>query len=199
MVTRRRMTKSDRRDQLVEVARRIVVEEGADALTLGHLAVAAGVSKPVVYDHFGSRAGVLVALYEDYDRRQTALLVEALDATPTSLDAQVATVARCHVACVLDHGAEIGGVVAALSGTPAMAEVKRGSDAAYVEICRRAFDRSAAPAAWTDAAAVAFLGAADAVSEAALDQTITRADAESALVDLLASQLAPRPGARQQH
>ncbi len=183
------MSRDDRRRQLVEVARRVVVEEGADALTLGRLAVRAGVSKPVVYDHFGTRTGALVALYEDYDRRQTGLLVAALDAAERSLAAQLATVARCHVACVLDHGAEIGGVVAALAGAPDLAEVKRRSDERYVETCRRAITETDPSAEWTAAAAIAFLGAADALSEAALRGDLARDEAEAALTDLLASQV----------
>lgn len=127
MTTRRRMTHGDRRRQLIDTARAIVVDEGADALTLGHLAATAHVSKPVVYDHFGSRSGALLALYEDFDRRQTDTLVAALAEAPSTLAAQLETIAASHVRCVLDHGAELGGVADALSGSPDLAEVKRSS------------------------------------------------------------------------
>ncbi len=33
--------------------------KGTDALTLGHVAECAGVSKPIAYEHFGTRAGLL--------------------------------------------------------------------------------------------------------------------------------------------
>ena len=51
----RRLSKAERRQQLLDTALRIVREEGADRLTLGHLAIRAGVSKPVTYEHFGTR------------------------------------------------------------------------------------------------------------------------------------------------
>jgi AcrR family transcriptional regulator len=56
--------------QLLDVAWQLVREEGTEALTLGRLAERAGVTKPVVYDHFVTRAGLLAALYEDFDARQ---------------------------------------------------------------------------------------------------------------------------------
>lgn len=41
-------------------------EEGTDALTLPRAEVA-GVTKPLVYTHFGTRNGLLTALYKDFD------------------------------------------------------------------------------------------------------------------------------------
>lgn len=189
MTTRRRMRKGDRREQLIAVARTIVADEGADALTLGHLAAKAGVSKPVAYDHFGSRAGILVALYEDFDRRQTGMLVEALEGAPSTLADQLATIAECHVACVLDHGAELGRVAAALSGSPDLAEVRRRSEAEYIAICRRAISECERGAVLSDAAAFAFLGAADSLCDAALNGSIDRTTAEATLVRLLSTLL----------
>ncbi|MCO3771117.1 helix-turn-helix transcriptional regulator, partial [Pseudomonas aeruginosa] len=60
---RRRLSRDERQRQLLEVAWRLVREEGTEALTLGRLAEQAGVTKPVVYDHFGTRARLLAALY----------------------------------------------------------------------------------------------------------------------------------------
>jgi AcrR family transcriptional regulator len=42
-----RLSKAERRQQLLDTALAIVREEGADRLTLGHLAARAGVSKPI--------------------------------------------------------------------------------------------------------------------------------------------------------
>jgi AcrR family transcriptional regulator len=187
VTTRQRMTKDDRRRQLIAVARGIVVDEGADALTLGHLAATAHISKPVVYDHFGTRSGALLALYEDFDRRQTDMLVQALNEAPSTLAAQLETIAGCHVRCVLDHGAELGGVTAALSGSPDLAAVRRTSEAEYVAICRRAIGSCEPNAILSDAAAFAFLGAADSLCEAALDGSIGRTAAETTLATLLST------------
>lgn len=68
-----RLSKAERRHQLLTTARAIVREEGTDRLSLGHLAERAGVSKPVAYDHFGDRSGLLIALYRwiDTERKNT--------------------------------------------------------------------------------------------------------------------------------
>lgn len=59
----RRLPRAERQRQLLEMALAIVRQEGTDQLTQGHLAVRVGISKPVVYDHFGDRSGLLIALY----------------------------------------------------------------------------------------------------------------------------------------
>ena len=76
---RRRLAREDRLRQLLDVAWQLVSDEGTEALTLGRLAELAGVTKPVVYDHFVTRAGLLAALYEDFDRRQNQVLADALE------------------------------------------------------------------------------------------------------------------------
>ena len=76
--TRRRMTREQRTRQLLDVAWALVRGEGTGALTLGRLAEAAGVTKPVAYDHFVTRNGLLAALYDDYDGRQTVVFHERI-------------------------------------------------------------------------------------------------------------------------
>lgn len=55
---RTRMSAVERRQQLVEVGRRIFAEYGYDASTVEEIAAVAGVSKPVVYEHFGGKEGL---------------------------------------------------------------------------------------------------------------------------------------------
>jgi AcrR family transcriptional regulator len=71
--------------QLLDVAWQLVREEGTEGLSLGRLAEQAGVTKPVVYDHFETRTGLLVALYQEYDARQTAMLDNALAGSAADL------------------------------------------------------------------------------------------------------------------
>ncbi|MBD4277365.1 TetR family transcriptional regulator, partial [Xanthomonas citri pv. citri] len=47
---RKRLTKEQRLAQLLDVARQLAHQEGTDALSLGRLAEAAGITKPTVYD-----------------------------------------------------------------------------------------------------------------------------------------------------
>lgn len=101
---RKRLSREQRRRQLLEVAWQLVREEGTEALSLGRLAEQAGVTKPVVYDHFETRGGLLVALYQDYDARQTAMLEAALAGCPAELPGRAWVIAEAWVDCVLSQG-----------------------------------------------------------------------------------------------
>ncbi|MDQ3202508.1 MAG: TetR/AcrR family transcriptional regulator, partial [Pseudomonadota bacterium] len=103
---RRRLTREARGRQLLDVAWQLVREEGTDALTLGRLAEQAGITKPVVYDHFTTRSGLLAALYQDFDARQTLLMDEALAQCEPTLAHTARLIAACYVDCVLLQGNE---------------------------------------------------------------------------------------------
>ena len=60
------MTSTQRREQLVEVGRGLFAANGYDATTVEEIAAVAGVSKPVVYEHFGGKEG-LYAVVVDRD------------------------------------------------------------------------------------------------------------------------------------
>ena len=107
-----RLNRDDRLRQLLDVAWRLAREEGTDALTLPRLANEAGVTKPVIYDHFGTRNGLLTALYKDFDARQTALIDAALESCETTLEGTGRVIASSYVECVLAQGNEIPGVLA---------------------------------------------------------------------------------------
>src|SRR5581483_6732579 len=96
---RRRLPREERHRQLMDVAWQLVREEGTEALTLGRLAEQAGVTKPVVYDHFGTRAGLLAALYRDFDARQNALMDSALQAGEPTLAGRAGVIASAYVDC----------------------------------------------------------------------------------------------------
>ncbi len=64
--TRRRLWAPERRRQLLDVAAQILRERGVDGIRLGDLAVAAGVTKPVVYRHFPNRQALIIELVKDY-------------------------------------------------------------------------------------------------------------------------------------
>ncbi|MDA0567946.1 TetR/AcrR family transcriptional regulator [Streptomonospora sp. S1-112] len=163
----RRLSSADRRAQLVGIARDVIASEGTDALTLAYLASRAGISKPVVYDHFSSRSALLLSLYEDFDRRHLADLRAALERTPPELRQRVDAIAAAHVACVVSQGAELSGVMAALVGTPALEEAKREGERRYVDVCRQAIRCADGDADLGEEGAIAFVGAADALGHAA--------------------------------
>jgi len=178
----RRLSKEARQRQLLDVAWSIVRGEGSDALTLGHLAERAGVTKPVVYDHFGTRNGLLAALYQEYDDRQHALLDEALAACARTLPAVARVIASSYVDCVMTMGREMPGVSAALTGSPELEALKKAHEALFLDKCRQALEPFAKKPL-KPAAMRAVLGVAEAVSFAALAGEVDRVDAESEIYD----------------
>ncbi|PFX02433.1 hypothetical protein CJ469_02880 [Nocardia farcinica] len=61
---RRRMSAADRRDQLLDVARDIVVAEGFAAVGIDRVARIAGVARALIYQQFGDLTGLTTALLE---------------------------------------------------------------------------------------------------------------------------------------
>ena len=68
-----------RREALLDAADRIVQRDGP-AATMAVIAAEAGITKPVLYRHFGDKHGLYAALGERYTGALLAQLQEALDA-----------------------------------------------------------------------------------------------------------------------
>jgi AcrR family transcriptional regulator len=73
-----RMTAQARREQLLDVAKAIVVERGFHAVSIEAVARQAGISRPIVYGHFHDLDGVLEALIDREGRRALAQLGSVL-------------------------------------------------------------------------------------------------------------------------
>lgn len=71
-----------RRAAVVEVAVRLLAEEGPEALSLRRVAARAGGSTQLVYTLFGGKPGLADALYAEGFRRLGARMAAALDAAP---------------------------------------------------------------------------------------------------------------------
>lgn len=178
---RRRLSREDRQRQLLDVAWRLVREEGSEALTLARLAEQAGVTKPIVYDHFTTRAGLLAALYQDFDARQTALMVAALEASEPTLESRATVIASSYVECVLLQGREIPGVIAALTSSPELERIKRKYEAIFLNKCRAVLEPFAGTKSISQASMRAMLGAAEALSNAAATGEISAVEAKEEL------------------
>jgi AcrR family transcriptional regulator len=59
-----RLPRAERREQLLDVTKRIVGESGLHAVSIERVAREAGVSRPIVYEHFSDLSGVLHALLD---------------------------------------------------------------------------------------------------------------------------------------
>ncbi|GAB3723498.1 TetR family transcriptional regulator [Nocardiopsis oceani] len=79
-VRRKRMTGKERRQQLLEIGRELFAERGFDATSVEEIAARAGVSKPVVYEHFGGKEGIYAVVVDREMRTLLGMMGEALTA-----------------------------------------------------------------------------------------------------------------------
>jgi AcrR family transcriptional regulator len=75
-----RMTAQERREQLVGVATSLFAERGYEATSIEEIADRAGVSKPVVYQHFGGKEGLYAVIVDREVRHLTGSITAAFDA-----------------------------------------------------------------------------------------------------------------------
>ncbi|MEX1177657.1 MAG: TetR/AcrR family transcriptional regulator [Nitriliruptor sp.] len=80
MAKRVRMTAQERREQLVGVARSVFAERGYEATSVEEIAERAGVSKPVVYQHFGGKEGIYAVVVDREVRQLTESIKRCFDA-----------------------------------------------------------------------------------------------------------------------
>jgi AcrR family transcriptional regulator len=73
-----RMTAQDRRRQILEVALRMVAEHGFHEVSIEAVAQRAGISRPVVYEHFGDLAGLLEAVVAQVGERALTQLAAVM-------------------------------------------------------------------------------------------------------------------------
>lgn len=186
---RRRLPREQRARQLLDVAWALVGEEGTDALSLGRLAEAAGVTKPVAYDHFVTRNGLLAALYQDYDQRQTAVFEERIGKAKAQLKDRARAIAGGYIDCVLSQGSEIQGILAALAGSPELMEVKRRYQQEFVGKCEEWLGGLATGGDVPVAGYWAILGAAESLSEAVaaglVEQSVAGGELERLIVSVV--------------
>jgi AcrR family transcriptional regulator len=78
--SRRRMSGSERREQLISISRTLFAEKGFDGTSIEEIAATAQVSKPVVYEHFGGKEGVYAVVVDREMQKLLGMITEALSA-----------------------------------------------------------------------------------------------------------------------
>ncbi|MFL6070921.1 MAG: TetR/AcrR family transcriptional regulator [Actinomycetes bacterium] len=73
------MTSAARREQLLQVGRSLFAERGFEATSVEEIASKAGVSKPVVYEHFGGKEGLYAVIVD----REMQKLLNTIEGTLT--------------------------------------------------------------------------------------------------------------------
>jgi len=71
---RPRLPRAERREQLLDVTKEIVGEHGLHAVSIDRVAREAGVSRPIIYEHFNDLGGLLNALLDREGNRALAQL-----------------------------------------------------------------------------------------------------------------------------
>jgi AcrR family transcriptional regulator len=74
------MTGAERREQLITVARALFAERGFEGTSVEEIAAQAGVSKPVVYEHFGGKEGLYAVVVD----REVRTLLDGIGGSLTS-------------------------------------------------------------------------------------------------------------------
>jgi len=176
-----RLSKLDRRSQLLDVAAVLVLERGSGSVTIERVAAEAGVSRALAYQHFENADDVLVALY----RREVTFLAEAILAAVDAANGPDAQL-RAAIATFLDIVSERHGLftvlVAAGSTVPAKADDGTRAGHRFAEdLFKRIFGLP--PRRARVAAAMTF-GALNGGVEALAAGDLRRREVEAAAVDI---------------
>ncbi|MCS5478706.1 TetR/AcrR family transcriptional regulator [Corynebacterium sp. YIM 101645] len=77
-MVRQRMTGKERREQLISIGREVFAERGFEGSSVEEIAARAGVSKPVVYEHFGGKEGLYAVVVDREMISLEKIITEAL-------------------------------------------------------------------------------------------------------------------------
>ncbi len=86
------MTGKERREQLLDIGRRLFAERGLDGTSIEEIAAKAGVSKPVVYEHFGGKEGLYAVVVDREVSRFVEMATRLLEGEDTMAKFEVAAV-----------------------------------------------------------------------------------------------------------
>jgi AcrR family transcriptional regulator len=149
-----RMAAEKRREHLLDAALSVIAEQGYGSVSVEAVARAAGVTRPVVYDHFRDLGELLHALIEREERYSLAQLEHVLPDDPEQLHPAdvLSSSVRRFLDAVCTRPATWTLILLPLEGTPAI--VRRHVEANRAEMLSRmegvvrwAIEHSSAPRA----------------------------------------------------
>lgn len=186
----KRLPKAERRKQLLEVARAIIREQGTEALTLATLAERAEVTRPITYEHFETRSGLLIAVARSIDEGEMTMIRDALAAARPTLADVARAIGVAYMQCVRTIGREWGAIVAALQGDAEMDAVQHEILEQYAELfCQALAPCTAVPRRDLRRRCVAIVGAAEALGREMLLEQLDEATASKTLGSLIVAWL----------
>ncbi len=87
-----RLPRKQRRESLLDAARAVFVEVGYHAAAMDDIAARAGVTKPVLYQHFGSKRDLYLAVLDNGAEQFVEAVGRALKSTENNRDRVTATI-----------------------------------------------------------------------------------------------------------
>lgn len=125
-----RMPAPERREQLIDAALEVILEQGYGGVSVEAVARTAGVTRPVVYDHFPNLGRLIQALVEREERYSLAQLDQVVPAEPGEPVQELAHGVRRFLDAVLSRPTTWRLILLPLEGTPAIVrehvELNRG-------------------------------------------------------------------------
>ena len=128
-----RMPADQRRQQLFDVARERFSQQGFHATSMDEIAEAAGVTKPVLYQHFPGKLDLYIALLESHVDELVKRVQNALDSTTENKQRVPATVGAFFDFVSNDAGAFRMVFESDLRGEPAVQEAVDRATTASVD------------------------------------------------------------------
>ncbi len=136
-VRARRTPPAQRRHLLLDAAEQLLADGGFDALRMEALAQAGGVTRPVVYDQFTDRDGLVVALLERHAERVRAHVAAAV-VHAESFEDELRQSTYAYLEAARRHGSAMRALVSVQHLSPAIEAARRNNwDAAAAHWSRR--------------------------------------------------------------
>lgn len=185
-----RLTKDARRDQLLDVATQIIRDKGTEALTLITLAQAAGVTKPITYNHFATRQSLLHAIYKRCDKLFVDTMNAKIEHQAKSFDEAVQLFADAYLECVEQNGREYEEVVFALMAYPDHRHIRRVIRDFFCDVLSDVFRPFVAQRELLSPLRMAAIfGAIEGIATLINESRVKHGEARRAIEDLLCCQL----------
>ncbi|MDX6286550.1 MAG: hypothetical protein QOG53_2035 [Frankiales bacterium] len=115
------MTRADRSEQLLATAEQVFGQRGFRAASMEEIADRAGVTKPVLYDHFGSKDGLLAAVVARAGAELATVMQTATDTAAGPADALERGL-RAYFTFIDEHAGAWSVLLAEVQGTDAAAQ-----------------------------------------------------------------------------
>src|SRR5436190_23819710 len=123
-VTGPRLSGAERRRRILDAAVEAFAERGYEATSVAEIAAAAGITKPVLYDHFSSKRDLFVELMERARDELTLRGAEAM-AADAPLEERVRTAVDAFYAFVEEQPAAARVLLVAPRGEPELQDASR--------------------------------------------------------------------------